>query len=237
MCRLLLVEDDQALARLLEGVLSRYGYQVRVAEGEELASLEEVVKRFRPHLLLLDVNLPFYDGFYWVRRLRCFTNIPILFISGRGDPLDQIRGLEQGGDDYLVKPFTPELLVAKVGALLRRAHGELAVGEKDLRVYGGLTLDMRRQELSYGEVRLWLTPTETRLMARLLEAQGEVVSREELFLAAWDDNQFVDDNTLTVNVGRLRKKLERLGLPRALVTVRGSGYRLALVPGGEKDSD
>lgn len=228
MYTLFLVEDDAALCALLKDALGRYGFLVAVAEGDVFPRLLEAVQALQPHLILLDINLPAYDGFYWARRIRTVTKVPILFISARGDPIDQVRALEHGGDDYIVKPFHMEVLIAKVHALLRRTYGELAEVGEGIRTYEGLTVDLARHELAYRSQRVPLTPTEVRLMAKFIEARGAVVPRDELLLAAWDERTFVDDNTLTVNVTRLRQKLKSLGLPEAILTVRGIGYRLHL---------
>lgn len=225
---LYVVEDDTALRELLTEALARYGYAVRSATGDAFTRIATEVEEIKPHLILLDVNLPVYDGFYWARRIRTVSKVPILFISVRGEPLDQVRALEQGGDDYVVKPFHLEVLLAKVEALLRRAYGELADASEALVTYAGLRVDQRRGELVYGERRVPLTPTELRLATRLVQARGKPVSREDLLVVAWSDETFVDDNTLTVNIARLRRKLGELGLADALQTIRGLGYRLVM---------
>ncbi|MBE3596092.1 MAG: response regulator transcription factor [Hydrogenibacillus sp.] len=226
MYALYLVEDDAQLAALMAEALARYGFRVHQAAGDDFWRLAEAVDEVKPHLILLDINLPAYDGFYWARRIRAVTKAPMLFISARGEPIDQVRALENGGDDYIVKPFHMDVLVAKVYALLRRAYGELADARDRLPTYAGLVADMTEQALVYGERRVFLSPTEMRLMRKLIEAKGKPVSREELLIAAWDEASFVDDNTLTVNITRLRQKLKALGLEEAIVTVRGVGYRL-----------
>ncbi|MBE3551249.1 MAG: Two-component response regulator YvcP [Brockia lithotrophica] len=235
MYRLYVVEDDASLRALLAENLVRYGYEVQTSRDEDFPALDRVVREFDPHLILLDINLPFYDGFFWARRFRLFTRAPILFLSVRGDPMDTVRALENGGDDYLVKPFHLDVLLAKVEALLRRAYGELAGVQHSMPSYGGLTVRVDRQEALYGDRRVSLTPTETRLLAALLMARGAPVSRDELMFAAWDNAEFLEDNTLTVNVARLRLKLAELGLEGALRTVRGFGYRIAL--SGEEDAN
>lgn len=223
---LYVVEDDTTLRELLTEALARYGYVVRAATGDAFSRIASEVEAIKPHLILLDVNLPVYDGFYWARRIRMVSKAPILFISVRGEPLDQVRALEQGGDDYVVKPFHLEVLLAKVEALLRRAYGELADAGEVLVSYAGLRVDRSRGELLYGERRVALTPTELKLATRLIQARGKPVSREDLLIVAWSDETFVDDNTLTVNIARLRRKLGEIGLAEALQTVRGIGYRL-----------
>jgi len=235
MYRLYIVEDDASLRTLLAENLVRYGYTVEASRDEDFPVLDRVVREFDPHLVLLDINLPYYDGFFWARRFRLFTRAPILFLSVRGEPMDTVRALENGGDDYIVKPFHLDVLIAKVEALLRRAYGELADTQRSTPSYGGLTVRVERQEALYGDRRVFLTPTETRLLAALLTARGAPVSRDELMLAVWDNAEFLEDNTLTVNAARLRQKLADLGLSGALRTVRGFGYRIALP--GEEEGD
>jgi len=225
---LYLVEDDVALRTLLSQALQRYGFTVHVADGSAFHDLARDIATLQPHLILLDINLPAYDGFFWARRIRTLTKAPILFISARGEPLDLIRGLEQGGDDYLVKPFHLEVLIAKVQALLRRAYGELAGTDATLPTYAGLCADLTRSELRYGEQHVAVTPTELRLAVALIEARGKPVTRETLQTVGWHSDAFLDDNTLTVTMARLRRKLAALGLASAIETVRGVGYRLAL---------
>jgi DNA-binding response OmpR family regulator len=228
---LYLVEDDVALRTLLSQALQRYGFTVHVADGSAFHNLVREITTLQPHLILLDINLPAYDGFFWARRIRTLTKAPILFISARSEPLDLVRGLEQGGDDYLVKPFHFEVLIAKVQALLRRAYGELAGTDMALPTYAGLCADLTRSELRYGEQRVTVTPTELRLIVALIEARGKPVTRETLQTAGWQSDAFLDDNTLTVTMARLRRKLAALGLASAIETIRGVGYRLALDDG------
>jgi len=223
--RIMIVEDDAKLSALLAGELRRYGFDVVETAGD--ANVKEEYLRHRPHLILLDVNLPRYDGFYWCRHLRTVSKAPIIFISARSDDLDQVRALEHGGDDYLVKPFNLELLVAKVRSSLRRAYGEYAPAQDDPVLYvAGLELNKGSGVASYGGRSVELTPREFRLLECLARRPGQIVSREELLEALWDDVEFVEDNTLSVNVARVRRRLTELGLENAIETKRGQGYRL-----------
>jgi len=225
--RIMIVEDDAKIAAILADELCRYGFQVvRTATD---ADVKEAFLAHRPHLVLLDVNLPRYDGFYWCRQLRAVSKAPIIFISARADDLDQVRALEHGGDDYITKPFNLELVVAKVHSSLRRAYGEYAAGRDDRLLHvKDLVLDRTNNNVSCGGRRVELTPREFRLLACLAERPGEIVTRAELLEALWDDMEFVDDNTLTVNVTRVRRRLAELGLPDVIETKRGQGYRLNL---------
>ncbi|MBL0388714.1 response regulator transcription factor [Tumebacillus sp. ITR2] len=230
-----IVEDDQKVAELLQTQLVRFGYEATVIGN--LEGIDAEVLACKPHLVLLDINLPYYDGFYWCRRIRQHSKVPIVYISARSGEMDLVLALESGGDDYLTKPFHPEVMMAKLRALLRRTYGEYAeapTNEDEVEVQG-LVLDVHRHTVrsasTSGEIVLSLSATEAGLLRRLMEAQGKIVSRDDLLGALWDDTQFVDDNTLTVNIARVRRKLEELGLPTAIVTVRGQGYRLEVEAG------
>ncbi|MDY0323356.1 MAG: response regulator transcription factor [Candidatus Carbobacillus sp.] len=229
MISILLIEDDAALSRLLEGHLKRYGYDVILPDPEDFRHLDQLLLKFKPHLILLDIELPFYDGYVWARKFREQSTVPIMFISARGEPIDQVRALENGGDDYVVKPFHMEVLLAKIEALLRRTYELSPIRdetERTIQAYGELILDLKRLLVQYRDQKTTLTPVETSLLHALIKARGSVVDRDQLMLAAWDEVMFVDDNTLTVNISRLRQKLAQLGLFHVLETVRGQGYRL-----------
>lgn len=243
--RIFIVEDDMKIAQLLRAKLEQYSYHVIVAN--DFRSINEEIEQASPHLILLDINLPYYDGYYWCRQIRKTSNMPIIFISAREGEMDQVMAIENGGDDYITKPVQLDLLVAKVRGQLRRAYGEYAiqsqtaestsfreasVSEQEMErgklEVEGLVLWLNRNELYYGEQHIDITRNELLLMECLLIHYGEVVTRDTLLEALWDDVQFVDDNTLTVNMTRLRKKMSELGLPYAIETIRGQGYKLKL---------
>ncbi len=225
--RILVVEDDTKIAAILSDELQRHGYTLILAR--DFQHVRDEFLAARPDLVLLDINLPQFDGFYWCRQIRTLSSVPIIFISARAGDLDQVRALENGGDDYITKPFNLELVLAKVRSALRRSYGEYALArDADLLQIGDLLLNKSRNRISRGGVELELTPKEFRLLCCLAERAGQIVNREELLEALWDDIEFVDDNTLTVNVTRVRRRLAELGLPDAIETKRGQGYRLAL---------
>lgn len=225
MFKLLIVEDDKGLVRLLEEHLNKFGY-----ETHAVADFNEVKLQFEqiaPHLVIMDVNLPKYDGYYWCRQIRSVSTCPILFISAREGKMDQVMALENGADDYITKPFDYEIVTAKINSLLRRAYGSYSVqaNERVLTV-AGLTLDADRLTLSLEGVEIELSFTEVKIMDELMKKAEQVVSRDRLLERIWDDQAFVDDNTLNVYVTRVRKKLSALSIEEAIQTIRGQGYRL-----------
>lgn len=230
MSRIFIVEDEPKLAAALEAHLRRYGHEAVTARRFD--DLKDEFLEVAPDLVLLDVNLPWYDGFYWCRQFRTVSKAPIVFITARGGDMDQVMAIENGGDDYIVKPFSLELVTAKVRAALRRAYGEYsAAGAADGVVeHAGLAYDPHRLEAAYRGRRAVLSRNEGLLLEALLRARGAVVRRASLLQTLWDDEEFVDDNTLTVNVNRLRRKLAGLGLGSAVRTVRGEGYALDVPP-------
>ncbi|GMK42614.1 DNA-binding response regulator [Paenibacillus sp. CCS19] len=228
MYRIMIIEDDDKIASILQQYMERYGYEaVRAARFRELK--QECVE-LNPHLVLLDINLPHFDGFYWCRQIRTVSNVPIIFLSARVGDMDQVMAIENGGDDYMTKPFHLDVVMAKIKSALRRAYGEYAAPAQntDELSASGLTLDRARNIVEWNGRQADLSRNECLLLGSLLAKAGRIVSRDDLLEALWDNIDFVDDNTLTVNVTRVRKKLEELGLPKAIETVRGQGYRLDL---------
>ncbi|WP_151734285.1 response regulator transcription factor ['Paenibacillus yunnanensis' Narsing Rao et al. 2020] len=225
MFKILIVEDDQGLVALLQEYLHKFGYETQaVRDFDEVRSQFEA---FAPHLVLLDVNLPRFDGYYWCRQIRGISTCPILFISARDGKMEQVMALENGADDYITKPFDYEIAIAKIKSHLRRAYGSYAAGgqERSLHV-DGLTLDVERLVLTRGGEKVDLSHTEAKILDELMQKNGRVVTRDRLLEKIWDDQAFVDDNTLNVYVTRVRKKLAALGIQDGLQTVRGQGYRL-----------
>jgi len=221
--KILIVEDDETISSIIEGKLSKWGYEAfRVSDFKDVISSYTSLK---PHLVLLDINLPYYDGFYWCGKIRQFSNVPILFISSRNTDGDKIRAIAQGGDDYIEKPFSMDLLIAKVQAALRRAYS-YKDQTLDVLQYKDMLLDIGRLQVFHGENKIELTPNESKILSMLIRNQGKTVSRARLMRVLWDDESFVDDNTLTVNVNRLRKKIEAIGLQEYVKTIKGEGYRL-----------
>lgn len=223
MYKILIVEDDTTISTIIEEKLNKWGFITL-----KIQNFEDIIPdftSFQPHLVLMDINLPYYDGFYWCTRIRQLSNIPIIFISSRDTDADKIRAISQGGDDYIEKPFSLDLLVAKVQAALRRAY---SYSDQTLNIqqYKDMIFDIERLKVICGDKDIELTPNEGKILAMLMRNQGKVVSRTRLIRALWDDESFVDDNTLTVNVNRLRKKLKAIGLEGYIKTSKGEGYKL-----------
>ncbi|BDH62937.1 DNA-binding response regulator [Lysinibacillus sp. PLM2] len=227
--RIFIVEDDIKIATLLAEHLRKYQYNVAIAEN-----FEEIVEEclsFSPHIVLLDINLPSYDGYYWCRQLRQHTTCPIIFISARSGEMDQIFALENGGDDFITKPFNYEIALAKIKSHLRRTYGEYSSRQEERTIkLGQLTLYLERMELNAKEVDIPLQKKECIILELLMGQSPKVVSRETLLEELWDDQAFVDENTLNVNMTRVRKKLAEYGVTSVIETVRGAGYRFVISP-------
>lgn len=227
--RIFIVEDDKKIAGLLAETLRKYQYDVAIVE--DFDNIVEECGAFEPHLILLDINLPSYDGYYWCRQLRQHTTCPIIFISARSGDMDQVFALENGGDDFITKPFHYEIVLAKIRSHLRRSFGEYAPNQSERTVKQGLlTLYVERMELHLRDSVIPLQKKECVILELLLDASPKVVSRETLLEELWDDQSFVDENTLNVNMTRVRKKLGDYGVKSTIETVRGSGYRLLVAP-------
>ena len=228
MHRIMIVEDDDKIADILGSYLERYGY-----EPVRPSSLQDIKSEFLaacPHLVLRDINLPYMDGFYWCRQIRTVSNAPVIFISARSGDMDQVLALDNGGDDYITKPFSIDVVIAKVRAALRRAYGEYSISaeaDPDVFEVEGLYMYRGKNVVEWSGAQAFLTPKEFRLLDLLARRLGQIVPRDCLLEALWDDVEFVDDNTLTVNVTRVRRKLQSIGITGAIETVRGTGYRLA----------
>ncbi|HWL26288.1 MAG TPA: response regulator transcription factor [Ureibacillus sp.] len=227
--RIFIVEDDTKIASLLADKLRKYHYVVKTVENFE--NIIDECLAFAPHIVLLDINLPSYDGYYWCRQLRQHTTCPIIFISARSGEMDQIFALENGGDDFITKPFNYEIVLAKIKSHLRRTYGEYSarLEERTIKL-GQLTLYLERMELNIRDVDIPLQKKECIILELLMSQSPKVVSRESMLEELWDDQAFVDENTLNVNMTRVRKKLAEYGVTSGIETVRGAGYRFMLSP-------
>lgn len=216
------MEDDEVIAEQIKNYLEKWGYDVVCARD-----LQNVLQEFtaaEPHIVLLDIGLPFYNGYYWCGQIRQVSQVPIIFVSSAGDNMNIVMAVNMGGDDFVAKPFEPEILGAKVQALIRRTYAFR--GQTNVMEYKGILLDLSGMALVADSERLELTRNEVRILQLLFENSGRTVSREAIMKRLWDNDCFVDDNTLTVNMTRLRKKLEALKKGELIHTKRGLGYSL-----------
>ncbi|MFM0683243.1 response regulator transcription factor [Streptococcus suis] len=222
MQKILLIEDDKTISQLVAKNLINWGYQVQ--EVKDFQMVLEQMEEFQPHLILLDIGLPFFNGYYWCQEIRKTSRAPIMFLSSHDQPMDIVMAINMGADDYVTKPFEMTVLLAKIQGLLRRTYD--FVGEQSLLWFEEISLDLKTMQVSYGQVVEELTRNEFQILRVLFEHGKEVVSREELMRELWNSDIFVDDNTLSVNIARLRKKLAELGLPDVIATKKGVGYGL-----------
>ena len=220
MYRIFLVEDDPIIARTVKKHLEGWGWQVQAAE--DFSDVMGAFRAFDPQLVLLDITLPFYNGYHWCDLIRRESRVPVIFLSSAADNMNIVMAMHMGGDDFIPKPFDLNVLTAKVQALLRRTY-EFARNQAVLPLGDG-ALNLQDGTFVRGEQRLALTRNEFRILEMLLENRGRIVSRNELMERLWSTDSFVDENTLSVNVNRLRKKLEEAGLADAIRTRKGEGY-------------
>lgn len=219
--KIYLIEDDAALRNELCRILGFQGYQVEACE--EFSQAASLVLAFDPHLVIMDLRLPGTDGLDICREIRKTSQVPVLVLTSSNSEFDEITGLRLGADDYLTKPYSPAVLLAHVERLLQRANPQVNTEIS----YKGITVNAARSEASFAGAMAELSRNELRILSALIHAQGAIVSRQELMYELWQSDEFIDDNTLTVNVNRLRKLLQRLGVPNdALKTHRGQGYSL-----------
>jgi len=222
MYKIFLVEDDGAIAAAIVKYIASWGWEARRAC--DLTRVLEEFAAFAPHLVLLDIGLPYRNGYHWCSEIRRLSRVPVIFLSSASDNMNIVMAMNMGGDDFIAKPFDLDVLTAKIQALLRRAY-ELGAAAPLLE-HRGAVLDTGDNTLSYGGRKLELTRNEYRILQVLLEHKGRTVSRDTLMQKLWETDSFVDENTLTVNVTRLRRKLEGLGLDDFIHTRKGIGYLL-----------
>ena len=221
--RIFIVEDDAVIAGEVSGYLARWGYDVACVQDFRKVLTE--FTEYRPHLVLLDIGLPFYNGHYWCAQIRQISQVPIIFVSSASDNMNIVMAVNMGGDDFVTKPFELEVLSAKVQALLRRTYTFRS--HTEVCEYNGLILDLSDASLLVDGQKLELTRNEFRIMQILLENGGKPVSRETIMKRLWDNDCFVDDNTLTVNMTRLRKKMEGVQAAQHIQTRKGLGYMIS----------
>ena len=218
--KILIVEDDPLIAGAINDHLKSWGYDtLSVSDFQDVLN---VFSDYAPHLVLMDISLPFFNGYHWCSQIRQESNIPIIFISSSGDNMNIIMAMNMGGDDFITKPFDLDVLTAKVQALLRRSYD--FISPHAIIEHRGAALHIDDASFSYGGERIDLSKNEYRILQVLLENKGTVVSRDILMKKLWETDSFIDENTLTVNINRLRKRLDQAGLKGFITTKRGLGY-------------
>ena len=223
MYKILLVEDDSALASAIEKTLSDYGNEIQSVK--DFRSVTEEFLLYKPQLVLLDIKLPFYNGFHWCSELRKISKVPIIFLSSASDNMNIVTAISLGADDFIAKPVDSMVLNAKVQAVLRRTYEINGAADGGLEFHGAILKPAEACVLYEGK-KIELTKNELRILMFLIDNKGRIVSRDDLMKALWQNDIYVEENTLTVNVGRLRKKLEENGLADVIVTKSGIGYML-----------
>ena len=219
--KVLLVEDEPTIRETVADELEKWGFKVWTS-----TNFEHILNDFlaqSPQLVLLDINLPYFDGFYWCRKIREVSKVPIIFLSSRDNPMDMVMAMNMGGDDFMQKPFYTDVLVAKIQALMRRTYSYTQT-ETNVVEYEGVLLNLQSAEVTYHNQILELTKNEFKILQILMQNIGSIVSRDNIMRKLWENESFVDDNTLTVNVARVRKKLAELGKEEFIHTKKGQGY-------------
>ena len=222
MHKILIVEDDKVIGGAVKKHMETWGSQTYLAENFQ--NIMEDFARFAPQLVILDITLPFYNGYHWCSEIRKVSKVPILFLSSAADNMNIVMAMNLGGDDFVAKPFDLAVLTAKVQALLRRSYD--FAGQTRILEHNGVILNLADASLLYGDAMLDLSKNEYRIILTLLERTGSIVNRETLMEKLWATDSFIDENTLTVNVARLRKRLETIGLSDFIETKKGLGYRI-----------
>lgn len=220
MYKIMVIEDDAAMADAVKRQTEAWGNEVYLVRNFQNV-LKEFIE-FGPHLVLIDIMLPFYNGYYWCTEIRKVSSVPVLFISSASDNMNIVMAINMGGDDFIAKPFDLNVLNAKVQAILRRTYdlgGQVPVMEQ-----GGAILNLNEMSLVYRDKKVELSKNEFRILQTLMENKGKVVSRNTLMTRLWEDDCYVEENTLTVNITRLRKRLEQIGLTDFIETKTGKGY-------------
>ena len=220
MYRIFIVEDDLQIAEGIKRQMESWNLEARCAQ--DFGKVLEEFQDYDPHLVLLDISLPFYNGYYWCQEIRKISKAPVIFISSASENMNIVMAMQMGGDDFIAKPFDQMVMTAKIQAVLRRAYDY--VEESAFLGHRGAVLNLSDASLSYEGARIELTKNEYRILETLLEHKGRIVSREKLMEKLWESDSFVDENTLSVNINRLRKKLEKAGLTDFITTKVGMGY-------------
>lgn len=222
MYKILIVEDDTTIANGLKNHLEKWNYEVECIT--DFKNIMDSFTKNEPQLVLLDIVLPFFNGFHWCQEIRKISKVPIIFLSSANDNMNIVMAMNMGGDEFIEKPFDLNVLTAKVQALLRRAYS--FQGNVNVLEHEGMLLNLNDASLSYKGEKMSLTKNEFRILQMLMENSGKIIARDDIIARLWESDAFIDDNTLTVNVARLRKKLENVGMEGRIKTKKGIGYYL-----------
>ncbi|GEL67067.1 response regulator transcription factor [Marinilactibacillus psychrotolerans] len=220
MFSIMIVEDDETIAQSLKQEAEQWGYSAYISE--DFSQITEIVMEKSPQLILMDIQLPTYNGYYWCQEIRKFSEVPIIFVSSRTDNMDIVMAIQMGADDYIQKPFNLSVVMAKIQAILRRTYDFNET--QDFLMVNEVILKSNTSSIVYQEQEVELTRTELKIMEILFRQKGDYVTRESIMTSLWEDESFIDENTLAVNITRLRKKLKSLGQDQLITTKKGVGY-------------
>lgn len=218
--KILIIEDDMVIAKVITNHLAKWNYEVKYIT--DFRNIINEFLEFEPQLVLLDISLPFYNGYHWCSEIRKLSKVPIIFVSSASDNMNVVMAMDIGGDDFIVKPFDLSVLVAKINALIRRTYS--FQGQVNLIEKNGVVLNLNDTCITYKDKKIELTKNDFKIMQMLMDNSGEIVSRNDIMIRLWESDSFIDDNTLTVNVARLRKKLEEIHIYDFIITKKGLGY-------------
>ena len=222
MYKIFLVEDDETIAKMVKNHLEKWDYEVRIAQKFDRIMAE--FADYEPQLVLMDIGLPFYNGYHWCTQIRKVSNVPVAFLSSAADNMNIVMAVTMGADDFIAKPFDMQVLTVKIQAILRRSYD--FAGNSSVLEHKGAMLNISEAELSYEGESLELTKNELKILQTLFENKASIVTRDTLMTKLWESDTYVDENTLSVNVNRLRKKLASIGLSDFIITKKGIGYKL-----------
>ena len=222
MYKIFLVEDDETIAKMVKNHLEKWDYEVRIAQKFDRIMAE--FADYEPQLVLMDIGLPFYNGYHWCTQIRKVSNVPVVFLSSAADNMNIVMAVTMGADDFIAKPFDMQVLTVKIQAILRRSYD--FAGNSSVLEHRGAMLNISEAELSYEGESLELTKNELKIIQTLFENKASIVTRDTLMTKLWESDTYVDENTLSVNVNRLRKKLASIGLSDFIITKKGIGYKL-----------
>lgn len=220
--KIFIVEDEEKIIKELSLVLSRYGYTPLFSLDFE--NIIEIIIKESPKLVLLDINLPYYDGYHICRELRKISDVPIIVVTSRNSDMDELMSINLGADDFITKPYNIQILLARISSILKRTYSKH--NDDEVFEFKNLIYNLSTSEVKFNDNKVELTKNESKILYLLFKDKGKIVSRDKIIKALWQEEEFVDDNTLTVNINRLRKKLEEIGAVGYLQTKRGQGYIL-----------